>query len=117
MLKVPSWQAYTLYNNTKSKRKTFKTGAPQGGVLSPTLFNIYTSDLPRPPPEVQITNYADDITITSSHKNIQTAQDQVQPYLQDIYNWTQDNDLQLNPDKSTSTLFISDQLSTTHNYA
>ena len=101
-------QAYTLYYNTKLKRKTFKTGVPQGGVLSPTLFNIYTSDLPRPPPEVQITNYADDITITSSHKNIQTAQDQVQPYLQDIYNWTQDNDLQLNPDKSTSTLFTSD---------
>ena len=101
-------QAYTLYNNTKSKRKTFKTGVPQGGVLSPTLFNIYTSDIPRPPPNVQITTYADDITITSAHTNINTAQTQVLPYLQNIYNWTQDNNLQLNPDKSTSTLFTPD---------
>ena len=26
----------------------FKSGVPQRGVLSPTLFNTYTADLPQP---------------------------------------------------------------------
>ena len=37
-------KAYTTYRNHTSKQRQFKTGVPQGGVLSPTLFNIYTSE-------------------------------------------------------------------------
>ena len=41
-------KAYTTYRNHTSKQRQFKTGVPKGGVLSHTLFNIYTSDLPPP---------------------------------------------------------------------
>jgi retron-type reverse transcriptase len=41
--------AYTCYNNTQSKGKLIKTGVPQGGVLSPILFNLYVQDLPSSP--------------------------------------------------------------------
>ena len=47
-------KTYTSYRSHTSIQRQFKTGVPQGGVLSPTLFNIYTSDLPPP--------------ITSTHK-------------------------------------------------
>src|SRR5207244_5140018 len=87
------------------KQHTIKTVSPQGRVLSPTLFNIYTSDIPTTPPNVQLETYADDISTLSSSQHIKIAQDRIQPYLNDIFTWTKQNDLQLNPDKSTSTLF------------
>ena len=43
-------RAYTTYINHTSRQRQFKTGVPQGGVHSVTLFNIYTTDLPPPNP-------------------------------------------------------------------
>ena len=105
---IKGGKAFTTYNNKTSTQRQFKTGVPQGGVLSPTLFNIYTSDIPSPPPNINITVYADDITMTSTDTNKQIAQAKLQPYLQEIASWTQQNQLHLNPDKTTSTLFTPD---------
>ena len=100
--------AFTQFRNTTSAQKILKTGVPQGGVLSPVLFNIYTSDIPKPPPHVQLETYADDMNTLSSHQDIHTIEQRIQPYLDNIYTWTKQNDLQLNPDKSTATLFTPD---------
>ena len=43
------------------------------------------------------------------HSKYKTAEQRLQPYLHDIFNWTKRNDLKLNPDKSTATLFTSDK--------
>ena len=72
-------KAYTTYRNHTSKQRQFKTGVPQGGVLSPILFNIYTSDLPPPSAPVQVMAYADDITITSTHTSTSAAKKYIQP--------------------------------------
>ena len=61
-------KAYTTYRNHTSKQRQFKTSVPQGGVLSPTLFSIYTADIPPPRAPVQVIAYADDITITYKHE-------------------------------------------------
>ena len=73
-------KAYTTYRNHTSKQRQFKISVPQGGVLSPTLFNIYTSDLPPPSAPVQVTACADDIT---SHPH---TQERMQP--RNTYNHT-----------------------------
>ena len=57
---------------------------------------------------VQITTYADDITITVSHTKHHEAQLLIQPYLNKIYEWATTNNLHINTDKTTTTLFISD---------
>ena len=77
-------------------------------MLSPTLFNIYTSDIPEPPPHVHLLTYADDITLHSSFHDYTTAQQRLQPYLRQIVKWTKDNDLVQNADKTMITLFTPD---------
>ena len=102
-------QGYTSYNNHNSKIHIFKTGVPQGGVISPVLFNLYLSDIPTPTnPRIHLTSYADDITITASHSNYRTAETILQPYLNRITNWAIDNNLKLNTGKTQTTLFTPD---------
>ena len=74
-------KACTTYRNLTFKQRQFKAGVPQGGVLSPTLFDIYTSGLPPPSAPVQVMACADDITVTSTHTGTSTADKYIQPYL------------------------------------
>ena len=108
-------KAYATYRNHTYKQRQFKTGVPQGGVLSPTLFNIYTLYLPPPSVPVQVTDYADDTTITSTHTNTSAAKNYIQPYLHKVFVGTKQNHLLLNPDKTTCTLFTPDPAEYTTN--
>ena len=102
---------YTSYNNHTFKHTNIKAGVPQGGVLSPTLFNIYLSGIPLPKiNSLNLITYADDITITSSHPNINTATQNLLPYHNEIHTWAHNNNLQINPTKTTSTLITPDPL-------
>ena len=43
-------QAVTSFRGTKSSTRIVRTGVPQGSTLSPSLFNYYIADMPRPTP-------------------------------------------------------------------
>ena len=81
-------KSYTTYRNHTSRQRQFKTGVPQGGILSTTLINIRTSNIPPPSAPVQVMAYAYDITITSTHTSTSAAKKYIQPYLQKNFAWT-----------------------------
>ena len=71
-------------------------------------FNIYTADIPPHREPVQVMVYPDDITITSTHTSTSAAKKYIQPYLHKVFVWTKQNNLTLNPGKTTYTLFTPD---------
>ena len=95
-------KAYKTHINHTSSQHQFKTGVPQGGILSPTLFNIYTADIPPPRAPVQVMAYADDITITSTHTCTSAAKKYIQPYLHKVFAWTKQYNITLNPEKTST---------------
>ena len=52
--------------------------------------------------------YAYDITITSTHTSTSAVKKCIQPNLHTVFAWTKQNNLTLNPDKTTCTLFTPD---------
>ena len=87
---------------------SIQTGVSQGGVLSSTLFNIYTADIPPPRAPVQVMTYTDDIIITSTHTSTSAAKKYIQQYLHKVFAWTKQNNLTQNPDNTTCTLLTPD---------
>ena len=90
--------------NKTSTQRQFKNGVPQIGMLSPTLFNIYTSDTPN----TTGTSKTDDQRRRHHHNVINIAKATIQSYLHEIHTWTETNNLTLNPDETTCNLFTPD---------
>jgi hypothetical protein len=64
-------QTYVLFRNSKCSYRKVKQGVPQGGVLSPVLFNLYMSSMPSPPGKIELVSYADDSNILNTGPTIE----------------------------------------------
>ena len=96
---------YVEFRGCKSKHRVVRQGVPQGGVLSPLLFNLYLASMPDPPPDIRLISYADDCQALCAHNDIKTACDTLNPYLNTLSNWFKSRKLEISAEKSTATVF------------
>lgn len=91
-------------NQHYSEPRKITAGVPQGAVIGPTLFNIYTSDIPRHP-RTEIGLYADDTTILAKGKKTDIIRRNLQEHIKAIETWTKMWKIKINAEKSVAVLF------------
>ncbi|GBN12650.1 putative RNA-directed DNA polymerase from transposon BS, partial [Araneus ventricosus] len=91
-------------NHTLSDIGSIKAGTPQGSILSPLLYTIYTSDFPK---TKQIMNcfFADDTAILAQGSTINYAIHTLQKDLNNIEKWCTLWRVAINTDKTHAVLF------------
>lgn len=87
-----------------SSRRKILAGVPQGSVLAPTLYNIYTSDLPEQH-NSQIAQYADDTVLYYKHFSIINSSNNIRCHLQKMSQWCNKWRVKINESKSHSVIF------------
>ncbi|RYE25309.1 MAG: hypothetical protein EOP45_04900 [Sphingobacteriaceae bacterium] len=92
-----------------NKKFTVKAnrGTPQGGVLSPLLWNIVIDSLLRTLKDarIKVIGYADDVTLVVKGKFIDTVADVTQSALKIVEKWCRNAGLRINPNKSEQMIF------------
>ena len=98
-------QTFVEFRGGRSDHRKLKQGVPQGGVLSPLLFNLYMKDMPLPPEGIELTSYADDATALKSGTDLQAICNDLNAYLDTLNTWFKSKNLQISAAKSSATLF------------
>ena len=87
-------------NNDFSKWRDITYGVPQGSILGPLFFNIYIIDLFLFTDKFGLINYADDNTPYACETTIDEVTDTLKKCAELLFQWTNQNFLKANPDKS-----------------
>ena len=94
----------TKVNSFKSKELEINSGVPQGSCSGPLLVIIYINDI-HLNTAFSIRLFADDASLSLSHRVPETLEDNVNKELDTIYKWLQSNKLFLNFSKTNYLIF------------
>ncbi|VVC34165.1 Endonuclease/exonuclease/phosphatase,Reverse transcriptase domain [Cinara cedri] len=92
------------FGSSISEMALIQAGVPQGGILSPLLFNIYVSDQPITQ-DTLVADFADDKAIIAIHEDHLIASANLQIHLDLISQWYSKWRIKLNHNKSAHTTF------------
>lgn len=98
---------FVSIKNQNSSLFDIPFGVAQGAVLSPTLYNIYTSDLPKHA-ATNLHLYADDISFNSYHRNLCPIQKALSSHASNIEKYTRKWKIKINGNK-TQAIFVTNR--------
>jgi hypothetical protein len=85
--------------NENSELQPIKAGVPQGSVLGPTLYILFTSDIPLST-NTTLRTFADDTVILSVNEDPRRAASDLQHHLNTLQNWFEKWHIRINKNKS-----------------
>jgi len=89
------------YQEEYTSLHTIYSGVPQGSILGPILYSIFTADLPVTDQTLTVT-YAEDRAILASHTDPIIATQHLQLHLDQLQQWLKRWRIRSNESKSTS---------------
>lgn len=95
---------YVKYQEERSPLLPIKSGVPQGSVLGPVLYLLYTADLPTLQ-QTEVATFADDTAVLASHSNPKEASHMLQKNLDKIQHWLKTWRIKANESKSVQVTF------------
>lgn len=87
-----------------SKFHLIQSGVPQGSVMGPILYLLYTSDVPTTK-KTTVGTYADDTAVMASHCDPAIASEYLQDHLLKIQDWLKTWRIRANESKSTQVTY------------
>lgn len=93
----------------RSSSRPIRAGVPQGSVLAPILFSLYTSDIPRYD-RVELALFADDTALYCRGHNHYKETCRLQRALRLVGDWLRNWAISVNPDKSAAMHFFPNRL-------
>ena len=97
-----------VVNNSQSEEHVQESGVPQGSILSVTLFAIKINSLASViPPEIHKSLFVDDLQIAYSGHNMQQVLTTLQPTINKIANWADENGFTFSSSKTHCITFHS----------
>lgn len=92
------------YNNESSSLYSISSGIPQGSILGPVLYLIFTADIPTDPKTTMAT-YADDTALLSIDEKPEVATENLQTQITSLETWFNRWRIKVNQSKSVHVTF------------
>ena len=82
---------FVTVNGSNSEFLEIDTGVPQGSLLGPRFYSIYSNDLPEATTNASVEMFADDTTVFCIGNTVDEILSKIQEAIADLNKWAKDN--------------------------